>query len=142
MPGPIATHKVFAAKIGARRRTELANYDQAVKAAKAQTTRNLNRGRFDRSMVSSYITQGDTDAFKRGVRGMAVRMGNSEQLATIERMDPEKLQNLYKNNSIVFDVYFDYGGTENVEGAVTRSARNERNVQFLIDTYTRVYGKP
>lgn len=139
MPGkaPISRHKVFAVKINTRRRTELANKDDALKSAKAATTKAINRG----LLPDEYFTPTtEQAAFKKGVIAMGDRMGTEAQAAKIRNMDANKLDALYKSNKFVFDVYFSYESVTASNGSVSRSEVNIKNTAFLIEQYERAFG--
>ena len=82
------------------------------------------------------------EALKQGILGMADRSLIPDSVyAKLERMDPAKLDALYQNNDIIFEVYFDYGGIEKDEGAYhVDTTKKLSDTQFLIEQYERIYG--
>lgn len=135
----------FSAKIQGSSRTVLLNPKASRTAAKAATTRMLNRGWIGAPGKPPVYSPSESNALKEGVLGMAVRHDvSSEQQAKLEAMDPEKLSELYRGNRFVFEQYFDYGGiSQQGEGGpyvISENRRARGDVDFLIEQYERVFG--
>ena len=58
----------------------------------------------------------------------------------IEKMDDAKLMQLYQENEMIFDVYFDYGGIKDTPEGRRGNKETAKNAQALIDTYEAKYG--
>ena len=83
------------------------------------------------------------EALKEGIMGMAdVALLPDEVAAKLEAMDPTKLDALYQNNDIIFEVYFDYGGIDKGDNGanIVDKGKKLSDAQFLIDQYERTFG--
>lgn len=58
----------------------------------------------------------------------------------IEMMDDAKLMQLYQENEMIFDVYFDYGGVKDTQEGRRGNKETAKNAQALIDVYEAKYG--
>lgn len=59
----------------------------------------------------------------------------------IQKMDDEKLLQLYRDQEMVFDVYFDYGDVKTEDGkGVSGGKQTAKNAQTLIDAYESRFG--
>ena len=58
----------------------------------------------------------------------------------INQMDDEKLWQMYQDNEMIFDVYFDYGGVSDTGKGRTGNRLTAANAQALIDSYEARYG--
>lgn len=130
-------------RVGGRLRQALANPEIARKAAKAATTRMLNRRAGWAEYGKPPITSPGEDAhLKEGVIGMAERVNASaEQLQRLREMDQSKLSELYRNNRFVFEVVFSYEGIEkNPNGSLSVDPSRLQDIDFLIQEYDRAFG--
>ena len=80
--------------------------------------------------------------FGKSVRNMAkLSIGQDPVLAQkINQMDDEKLWQMYQDNEMIFDVYFDYGGVSDTGKGRTGNRETAANAQALIDSYEARYG--
>lgn len=80
--------------------------------------------------------------FGKSVRNMAkLSIGQDPALAQkINQMDDEKLWQMYQDNEMIFDVYFDYGGVSDTGKGRTGNKQTAANAQALIDSYEARYG--
>lgn len=145
MPGKAnpgaALHKFTVSGARAFGRTELANPEIARKAAKAQTTRFINRG-WSTAGKPPIISSGDAGHLKQGVMGMAARLNaNADQLRQLSAMDPDKLAQLYRNNKFVFELVFDYRGITKTGpgGSAVADPSRKADLDFLIGEYNRAF---
>lgn len=80
--------------------------------------------------------------FGNSVRKMALL--SVEQNPTLRekimQMDDAKLMQLYDENELIFDVYFDYGGVSNTTEGKRGSKETAKNAQALIDVYEERFG--
>lgn len=142
----LATHKLAGGMIVDKRlRQELANPEIARKAAKAATTRAINRGWTVAGKPPIY-TADEAKNLKDGIDGMLTRIdpeNKSGLKAKIDSMDQDKLAILYRNNKFVFEVYFQYQGIvpEGPGGTLVGDPGKVSDAQFLIDEYERAFGE-
>lgn len=117
------------------RRSALKYSSLARKIASQKTQRQIQTDIYGRT-VGEY-SKGTK--LKDGIMKMATMAEDvtDEQLYLLNQMDPEKLDAMYKNNDLIFEVYFQYGANE--DGMLTLNNKN-RDVQFLIDQYQKIYG--
>ena len=82
--------------------------------------------------------------FGKSVRNMALLSVKNDPVAyqKIKMMKDDELMQLYSENQLVFDVYFDYGSvTTNDKGkGISGSRETAKNAQALIDVYEARYG--
>ena len=136
----ISTHKLAGRLlVNDKSRKELANPEIARRVAKAQTTKAINKGWLMPGQGPT-LSHGEAENLKKGVIGMMTRIKPSAttEKDKIEAMDADKLAQLYQNNRFVFEVYFNYGGIEKKNGALTEG--NIENAEFLIEEYERAFG--
>lgn len=80
--------------------------------------------------------------FGKSVKNMALL--SIEQDPTLQqkitKMDDAKLMQLYQENEIIFDVYFDYGGVKDTSEGRRGNKETAKNTRALIDTYEAKYG--
>lgn len=84
----------------------------------------------------------DKRAFGKGVRNMAAYSARYDTALVdkINRMTDENLAQLYQENEIVFEVYFDYGGIQSTEKGMVSSKQTADNAQYLVDKYEERFG--
>ena len=93
-------------------------------------------------LVTPAATADQKKKFAKSVKKMAllsVEKDPSIQLK-IDQMSDDKLWELYQENEMIFDVYFDYGGVSNDGTGLRGSKQTAANAQALIDTYEAKYG--
>ena len=80
--------------------------------------------------------------FGKSVKNMAkLSVSQDPSLAAkINMMDDEKLWQLYQDQEMIFDVYFDYGGVSDTGKGRTGNRETAANAQALIDSYEAKYG--
>ena len=93
-------------------------------------------------LVTPQATATQKANFGKSVRNMAkLSIGQDPTLAQkINQMDDEKLWQLYQDQEMIFDVYFDYGGVSDTAKGRTGNRQTAANAQALIDTYEARYG--
>jgi hypothetical protein len=106
-------------------------------AARGRQTRLIEEGV---SLEGADLKRGEN--LKNGITGLANKAQVSdEQMAKLERMEPEKLDALYQHNKFVFDVYFNYSEVSTDQsGALMYGPGKSSDVDFLIEQYERLYG--
>ena len=136
-----AARKSVEVQAGGRTRQILLDVDLARKVAKRQTTKMMKGFYMPGKGSAEYARQ--ADALKPGVIGMAARANmDSELVAKLNRMEPDKLKYMYDHNEFVFDVYFQYEGI-NYTGSTYQviGDAKDRDARFLIEEYERAFGK-
>ena len=126
---------------GGRTRQILLDVDLARRVAKGQTTKMMKGFYMPGKGSAEYARQ--ADALKSGVIGMAARANmDSEIVAKLNRMEPDKLKYMYDHNEFVFDVYFQYEGI-NYTGSTYQviGGAKDRVARFPIEEYERACGK-
>ena len=126
---------------GGRTRQILLDVDLARRVAKGQTTKMMKGFYMPGKGSAEYARQ--ADALKSGVIGMAARANmDSELVAKLNKMEPDKLKYMYDHNECVFDVYFQYEGI-NSSGSTYQviGDAKDRDARFLIEEYERAFGK-
>lgn len=116
------------------RRSRFIDAEKARRTARGQVTRRINEG--------AYSGAGDYrrgQQLLKGIESLARTADGvtSEQMQKLHKMDPSKIDKMYQNNDVVFDVYFQY--KESYRGVPVLGDKQE-DVQFLIDQYERIYG--
>ena len=93
-------------------------------------------------LVKPPRTQTQVDKFGRSVKNMALLTieENPNLRAKIDAMSNEKLMQLYDENEILFDVYFDYGGVKDTSEGRRGNKETAKNAQALIDAYEERFG--
>ena len=93
-------------------------------------------------LVTPTATPTQKANFGKSVRNMAkLSIGQDPMLAAkINMMDAEKLWQMYQDNEMIFDVYFDYGGVSDTDKGRTGNRQTAANAQALIDSYEAKYG--
>ena len=93
-------------------------------------------------LVTPAATPTQKANFGKSVRNMAkLSIGQDPALAQkINQMDDEKLWQMYQDNEMIFDVYFDYGGVSDTGKGRTGNRQTAANAQALIDSYEARYG--
>lgn len=80
--------------------------------------------------------------FGKSVKNMALLTIEDNPILQkkISKMDDAKLMQLYQDNEMIFDVYFDYGGVKDTSEGRRGNKETSKNAQSLIDTYEARYG--
>lgn len=86
--------------------------------------------------------------FKKSVEKMAeyIRQQDPQLYEKIRRMDADKLMQLYEENDIIFEVYFDYGDINTVtdskgrQKGVSAGKETRTNAEFLVNAYESRFG--
>ena len=136
-----AARKSVEVQAGGRTRQILLDVDLARRVAKGQTTKMMKGFYMPGKGSAEYARQ--ADALKSGVIGMAARANmDSELVAKLNKMEPDKLKYMYDHNEFVFDVYFQYEGI-NYTGSTYQviGDAKDRDARFLIEEYERAFGK-
>ena len=81
--------------------------------------------------------------FGKSVKNMALLSveENPTLQQKISKMDDAKLMQLYQENEMIFDVYFDYGGIKDTDEGRRGNKETAKNAQALIDVYEERFGK-
>ena len=94
-------------------------------------------------LVTPPPTKSEIKNFGNSVKKMA-SLSIKEDPALYEKiraMDNDKLMTLFRENKMVFDVYFDYGSvTVNNDGSIYGNADTAKNAQALITAYEERFG--
>ena len=132
---PAYTEKSRAVKKVGTKRTALVNPRTARKVASQKTRRLIERDRV--GIVEIDYKRGEK--LKEGIEALADRAEDvtDEQRYKLSQMDPSKLDAMYQQNDLIFEVYFQYN--QSPEGAKMLDSKNS-DVQFLIDQYEKMYG--
>ena len=93
-------------------------------------------------LVTPQATAKQKANFGKSVRSMAkFSIGQNPALEQkIKQMDDEKLWQMYQDNEMIFDVYFDYGGISDTDKGRVGNKQTAANAQALIDSYEARYG--
>lgn len=93
-------------------------------------------------LVKPPPTNNQIKNFGKSVKNMALLSieENPALRQKIEMMDDAKLMQLYQENEMIFDVYFDYGGVKDTPEGRRGNKETAKNAQALIDTYEAKYG--
>lgn len=121
-------------KVGSKR-SRLVNPQSARKIAGQKTRRQLERGDYGVSVVD--YKRGEK--LKDGIEALARKAEDvtAEQRAKLSMMDPAKLDAMYQNNDLIFEVFFQYN--QSSDGIKMLNQKNS-DVQFLINQYEKIYG--
>ena len=132
---PAYTEKSRAVKKVGTKRTALVNPRTARKVASQKTRRLIEKDRV--GVVEIDYKRGEK--LKEGIEALADRAEDvtDEQRYKLSKMDPSKLDAMYQQNDLIFEVYFQYN--QSPEGAKMLDSKNS-DVQFLIDQYEKMYG--
>lgn len=125
--------------VGSHTRKKLIMSDVARSQAARKQTLLINRD----ADIEAAGVKSRGEALKEGIMGMAdVALLPDELAAKLEAMDPTKLDALYQNNDIIFEVYFDYGGIDKGDNGanIVDKGKKLSDAQFLIDQYERTFG--
>ncbi len=125
--------------VGSHTRKKLIMSDVARSQAARKQTLLINRD----ADIEAAGVKSRGEALKEGIMGMAdVALLPDEVAAKLEAMDPTKLDALYQNNDIIFEVYFDYGGIDKGDNGanIVDKGKKLSDAQFLIDQYERTFG--
>ena len=122
---------------GAGFRKSLINQSLARSAAKGITTKKA------KTFVQTKIDDDKANALYEGVQSMATVMNAPEEIADkLAMMDPQKLGNLYKMNSRIFEVYYSYTGIDFQPGFGNIASTDKwEDAEFLIQEYEKVFGE-
>lgn len=87
-------------------------------------------------------TKDEIKNFGKSVKNMALLTVEQDPILQqkISKMDDAKLMQLYQDNELIFDVYFDYGGVKDTSEGRKGDRNTAKNAQALIDTYEAKYG--
>ena len=127
-------------------RYALANPEIAAVESKKALTRAINRSKGKNVPINKARISGEGKALKKGVVAFAQRAGMSPQMVReLQSMSEAKLLQLYDENDILFESYFDYGG---IEGSVAEGfqlpevvkEKKRADFQRLIDQYGKRFG--
>lgn len=122
---------------GAGFRKSLINQSLARSTAKGITTKKA------KTFVQTKIDDDKANALYDGVQSMAIVMNAPEEIAEkLAKMDPQKLGNLYKLNSRIFEVYYSYTGIDFQPGFGNVASTDKwEDAEFLVHEYEKVFGE-
>ena len=135
-----AARKSVEIQAGNRTRQILLDAELTRRVAKGQTTKLMKGFYMPGKGSAEYARQ--ADALKSGVIRMAARANmDSDIVAKLNKMEPDKLKYLYDHNQFVFDVYFQYEGI-NYTGSTYQviGDAKDNDARFLIEQYERAFG--
>ena len=116
------------------KRSVLAHLDLAKRSAKASLTRRINQARISAGVPSNI----DGGALKRSILAMADTAGaDSETYRILDSMDEDTIARMYQDNSLSFEVYFNYEGIEDGGGYRSISEQKQTDIDFFISQYSR-----
>ena len=129
-----------AATAGGRKKAAISNRYSFNNIRKAREKALKTTGKLQ--LVTPAATPKQKANFGKSVRNMAkLSIGQDPTLAQkINMMDDEKLWQLYQDQEMIFDVYFDYGGVSDTDRGRTGNKQTAANAQALIDSYEAKYG--
>lgn len=129
-----------AATAGGRQKAPISNRYSFNNIRKAREKALKTAGKLQ--LVTPAATPKQKANFGKSVRNMAkLSIGQDPALAQkINQMDDEKLWQMYQDNEMIFDVYFDYGGVSDTGKGRTGNRQTAANAQALIDSYEARYG--
>lgn len=129
-----------AATAGGRSKAQISNRYSFNNIRKAREKALKTAGKLQ--LVTPAATPKQKANFGKSVRNMAkLSIGQDPTLAQkINQMDDEKLWQMYQDNEMIFDVYFDYGGVSDTGKGRTGNRQTAANAQALIDSYEAKYG--
>ena len=129
-----------AATAGGRQKAPISNRYSFNNIRKAREKALKTAGKLQ--LVTPAATPKQKANFGKSVRNMAkLSIGQDPALAQkINQMDDEKLWQMYQDNEMIFDVYFDYGGVSDTGKGRTGNKQTAANAQALIDSYEARYG--
>lgn len=129
-----------AATAGGRRKAEIPNRFtfENVKKARQKATQTVGKVQ----LVRPPPTRDQISNFGKSVKKMALYTieENPALRQKIEAMDNAKLMQLYDENELIFDVYFDYGGVKDTTEGRRGNKETAKNAQALIDVYEERFG--
>ena len=128
-----------AATAGGKRKTSSGRFTfENVKKARTQAQKTVGTVK----LVKPLPSQNQVKNFGKSVRNMALLSieENPSLQQKIAQMDDAKLMQLYQENEMIFDVYFDYGGVRDGNEGRRGSKETAKNAQALIDVYEAKYG--
>lgn len=132
---PIRSERRSKVAVGGKERFSLENKELAKRTARRRQGSAIPQDKWkDWSNRSGRGLQ-TGEALKKGIIGMAKRSGvtNAELFRKLNATDPAKLQEMYDNDSLIFDVAFSY----NEDGSF---GSKEEDLDYLIDVYEMKYG--
>lgn len=93
-------------------------------------------------LVTPMPTKDEIRNFGRSVKNMALYSQETDPTITqkIRAMKDENIMTLYREQEMIFDVYFDYGGIKDDPTGRRGSRETAKNAQALIDTYEQRFG--
>lgn len=88
------------------------------------------------------ISADEAKKFGKSVRNMALLSAGKDLVAyqKIAMMDDRKLLQLYKEQKIVFEVYFEYGSVSSTSKGLEGGEETAKNARNLIDIYEKRFG--
>ena len=93
-------------------------------------------------MQTPEISADEAKKFGKSVRNMGLLSAGRDSAAyqKIAMMDDKKLLQLYKEQDIVFEVYFEYGNVANTSKGLVGGEETLKNAKNLIDVYEKRFG--
>lgn len=115
-------------------RAQLAYKDLTRASAMGENTK-IQRG--IRQLASGASTDGY--ALRDGIIAMGDRIGvSTEQNYRLANLDPDILAKMYESNDLTFEVFFNYSGIRQVDGAYHVSEEKRKDVDWFLNEYDRI----
>ena len=129
-----------AATAGGRKPSQIPGRFTFENIRKARIRAEQNVGKVQ--LVGPPPTNNQIKNFGKSVKNMALLTIEEDPMLRqkINAMDNDKLMQLYQENEIIFDVYFDYGGVKDTSEGRRGTKETTKNAHALIDTYEAKYG--
>ena len=120
---------------------------QRIASARQEAMRQMRRPQ----LIQKKLTTADNaEGFKRSVMKMSELIRDTDEgraiADKISRMDADKLLQMYEENDIIFEVYFDYGDvnvtrdSKGREKGIVAGKQTRTNAEFLVNAYETKYG--
>lgn len=136
-------------KINAKGRYQLTNPQATRKIARQKQGRAIGRGAYQ-----DWINppRADTGAnLKKGIEGISLRAGLTAEddvlFKKLQNMDESNLAQLYARNDLIFDVAFNYGGSNDESPMDQRNPTakppipgKKADLEFLVSQYEKAFG--
>lgn len=120
---------------------------QRIASARQEAMRQMKRPQLIQKRLT---TQNNAEGFKHSVMKMSELIKDTEEgraiADKISRMDADKLLQMYEENDIIFEVYFDYGDisvtrdSKGREKGIQAGKQTRTNAEFLVNAYESKFG--
>lgn len=120
---------------------------QRIASARKEAMRQMKRPQL---IQKKLIAPDNAEGFKRSVMKMSELIKDTDEgraiADKISKMDANKLLQMYEENDIIFEVYFDYGDvnvardSKGREKGIVAGKQTRTNAEFLVNAYETKYG--